>query len=186
MAQEVEAMHRRAKEQAMLVDVNFMFREGLKLLVDKLVNKVPFDKIEAEYMAKNKAEKTEIPGIPPRGDAKAQGLNDESARTTQRSKNNAFEGMMHDSDYVYCYQNLLVETNEWRQTMSRLAAYLRGEKPRVAIPKYKKKPKPAVSPETKPNGEVTEKKKKKKEAEVVVQKPRLTELKKTVNVKTKF
>ena len=34
---------------------------------------------------------------------------------------------MKDIDYKYCYQNLLIETKEWYQTIKNLTLYLQGQ-----------------------------------------------------------
>ena len=38
------------KEQAIMVDASFQLKEGIKAIIDKLVTKIPFKKIEDEYI----------------------------------------------------------------------------------------------------------------------------------------
>ena len=83
-------------------------------------------------------------------------------------------GIMKDSEYVYCYQNLLIETKEWSTTMEYLIMYLRGEKPADPI---KKQPKIAKK---------TDKARRKKKDDHDHARPRCVKLKATMDQKTKL
>ena len=47
-----EAAHKKEMEQALMLDASFSFKEGIKSIIDKLVTKIPFKKIEDEYTQK--------------------------------------------------------------------------------------------------------------------------------------
>jgi len=45
---------------------------------------------------------------------------------------------MKDIDYKYCYQNLLIETKEWYQTIKNLTLYLQGQPNKAEAAKQSK------------------------------------------------
>ena len=85
---------------------------------------------------------------------------------------------MKDNDYIYIYQNLLIETKEWHQTIKHLLMYLKGEKPLPAAT--------SKSPAKVANKKSESPKKKRKCKNDEAHKPRCMKLKSTMNARTKF
>jgi hypothetical protein len=76
--------------RAMMIDFNFEFNLGITGIVDRLGERIPFKNIDIESLTIDQKD-------------------DET--------NNCPEGVMKDSQYNYCYKNLLIETKEWYTTL---------------------------------------------------------------------
>jgi hypothetical protein len=86
--------------QAIMIEANYELNQNINGIVDRLGERIPFKNIDIQNLQLD---------------------------TKDDQTDNCPDGVMKDSDYNYCYKNLLIETKEWYTTLQSLTVYLSGK-----------------------------------------------------------